>query len=109
METLVRDLRLAFRSLRRTPGFTAAAVLILAREQGEWTTYSLGDDCSKSIDSRWATIPPNTWHRWLVGSGDWGVLSFHTVPSDELVEERPAHSDNLDSGPTVQRWYQEQD
>jgi quercetin dioxygenase-like cupin family protein len=79
------------------------------RENGDWKTYSLGDDRSSSIDSQWATIPPNTWHRWLVGSEDWGVLSFHTVPSDELIEERPAHSDNLDSGPTEQHWYQEQD
>src|SRR5262245_47589700 len=37
------------------------------REQGEWKTFTLSSEPS-SVDDRWATIPINTWHRWLVGS-----------------------------------------
>ena len=58
------------------------------------------------IQARWATIPPNTWHRWEVGAKDWAVLSFHTVATEDLIEERPATTDDLDAGPTEQSRYQ---
>ena len=38
----------------------------------------------------WEPIPPNVWHQPVVGrDADWTVVSFHTVVSDELIEERP--------------------
>jgi hypothetical protein len=78
---------------------------ILIRERGRWHGHSLTSDPAVPVDSRWATIPPNTWHSWLVGPQDWGVLSFHTVPADQLIEERPTGSDDLDHGPTEPRLY----
>lgn len=77
------------------------------REQDAWRPYALSSDFETSLDARWVTIPPNTWHRWCVGSGDWGVLSFHTVAADELIEERPLMSEILDAGPTEHRKYQD--
>ena len=74
-------------------------------EQGEWRSYALRSDREAQLDARWVTIPPNTWHRWRVGAGSWGVLSFHTVAAEELIEERPAESNDVDKGQTEQRKY----
>jgi hypothetical protein len=38
----------------------------------------------------------------VVAEDDWVVVSFHTVPSDELIEERPH---DADSNRTQQRRY----
>jgi len=35
---------------------------------------------------------PGTWHQAITGEAYWTVVSFHTVPSDELVEERPTNN-----------------
>ena len=35
----------------------------------------------------------NVWHRPVINNAaDWAVVSFHTVPAEELVEERPDDS-----------------
>ena len=52
--------------------------------------------------SRWASIPPNTWHQAVVAAAHWIVISFHTVPDDELIEERP---DSRNTELTRQRRY----
>ena len=57
------------------------------------------------LERRWVSIPANTWHRLFVGPEAWGMLSFHTVPSAELIEERPVGPDGLDGGPTEQHRY----
>ena len=77
------------------------------RQQGEWQSFALNSHTATSIDDRWVSIRPNTWHRWQVGRDDWGVLSFHTVVAEDLVEERPMTSDDLDAGLTEQRRYQD--
>ena len=45
------------------------------------------------IESRWASIPAGTWHQAVVPDEDGVVVSFHTVPEGELVEERPDPDD----------------
>jgi hypothetical protein len=41
-------------------------------------------------EQRWISIPKNVWHRPVIPKGaDWLVVSFHTVPPNELIEERP--------------------
>ena len=55
-----------------------------------WRRGVLTSAPSASLVKRWASIPPNTWHQVVVGKkADWVVVSFHTVPVEELVEERP--------------------
>lgn len=76
------------------------------RVAGQWRTHVIGSDPDSPLDSRWVTIPPGTWHRWVVGPRDWAVLSFHTVPADSLIEERPSAADDLDGGATERRTYQ---
>ena len=70
-----------------------------------WEPYPLVSDPGAPVDRRWVTIPPNTWHRLFVGPSDWGMLSFHTVAAEELIEERPSSTDSLDGGPTERLRY----
>lgn len=54
-----------------------------------WRSHELVSDPGAPLESRWVSIPSDTWHQGVVGERDWLVVSFHTVPADELVEERP--------------------
>jgi len=39
------------------------------------------------LEQRWISIPLNVWHRPVIGKdADWVVVSFHTVPVEELIE-----------------------
>ena len=54
-----------------------------------WESNVLVSDPSAPLERRWISIPPNVWHRPVVGrDGDWVVISFHTVPTEELIEEK---------------------
>jgi len=62
-------------------------------DPGQWQSNVLVGDPKAPLERRWVSIPPNVWHRPLVGAdADWAVVSFHTVPADELIEERPDSS-----------------
>lgn len=56
----------------------------------EWRSHHMTSDPSAPLEERWISIPPNVWHQGVVGSDNWVVVSFHTVPEHELIEERPA-------------------
>lgn len=56
----------------------------------EWQSNVLINDPNASLEQRWISIPPNVWHRPVIPIGaDWVVVSFHTVPATDLIEERP--------------------
>jgi hypothetical protein len=64
---------------------------------GEWQSHPLTSDRTRPISERWATIPPSTWHQGIVGPDEnWVVVSFHTVPAEELIEERPGEGDTVE-------------
>lgn len=67
-----------------------------------WASNPLVSDSDSQIQSRWISIPPNIWHQAVVPEENWLVISFHTVPADELIEERPGAAD---SELTCQRRY----
>ena len=59
-----------------------------------WTSNVLVSDPGKPLQQRWVSIPPNTWHQPVTPPGeDWVVVSFHTVPAEELIEERPSETE----------------
>src|SRR5213592_1671997 len=59
-------------------------------EPGRWQSNVLVSNTEAPLDRRWISIPPNVWHRPVVGKDeDWVVVSFHTMPAEELIEERP--------------------
>jgi len=56
----------------------------------EWQSNVLVSDSDAPLERRWISIPPNVWHRQVIAkSADWVVVSFHSVPATELIEERP--------------------
>src|SRR6266850_3487287 len=58
-------------------------------EPGKWQSNILISDPAAPLEQRWISIPPNVWHRPVVGrDADWVVISFHTVPAEELIEEK---------------------
>ena len=62
-------------------------------EGGHWQSNVLVSNPEASLDQRWISIPQNVWHRPVVGAeGDWTVVSFHTVPAEELIEEKQDES-----------------
>jgi len=69
-----------------------------------WRSHPLESTEHAGVEQRWVSIPPSTWHRLFVGSEPWGMLSFHTVDPEELIEERPVDSEDLD-GETHQERY----
>lgn len=61
-----------------------------ADEKADWVSNPLVSDWSATLEQRWISIPRNVWHQPVVGpNDDWVVVSFHTVPAEELIEERP--------------------
>jgi hypothetical protein len=58
-----------------------------------WQSHVLVSDPETPLERRWISIPQNVWHRPVIPKGpDWVVVSFHTVPAKQLIEERPADS-----------------
>jgi len=56
----------------------------------EWKSHILVSDPEASLERRWISIPQNVWHQAVIPKrADWVVVSFHTVPAEELIEERP--------------------
>jgi hypothetical protein len=54
-----------------------------------WQSNVLVSEPSAPLERRWISIPPNVWHRPVVGKdANWVVISFHTVPAEELIEEK---------------------
>jgi hypothetical protein len=62
-------------------------------KNGRWTSHPLVSDPEAPPGKRWTSIPANTWHQAVVCGGNWVVVSFHTVPAEQLIEERPRRDD----------------
>jgi len=58
-----------------------------------WQSNILISDSAVPLEKRWISIPQNVWHQPVISKeADWVVVSFHTVPAEELIEERPESS-----------------
>ena len=59
----------------------------------EWQSNILISDSDAPLERRWISIPQNVWHQPVISKEtDWVVVSFHTVPAEELIEERSESS-----------------
>ena len=73
---------------------------------GNWKSNVLVSDPGAPLERRWISIPPNVWHRPVIEAArDWAVVSFHTVPAEELIEERP--DDSRDAGTRQMKYHRE--
>ena len=58
-----------------------------------WQSNMLISDSDAPLEKRWISIPQNVWHQPVISKeADWVVVSFHTVPAAELMEERSESS-----------------
>ena len=69
---------------------------------GQWQSSLLSSEPDQAIEGRWMSIPVNVWHQGVVPEKDWFVASFHTVPAEQLIEERP---DKDDPNSTRRKFY----
>jgi hypothetical protein len=54
-----------------------------------WKSNMLISVSDAPLEERWISIPQNVWHQPVISKeADWVVVSFHTVPAEELIEER---------------------
>jgi hypothetical protein len=64
-----------------------------APDDDGWQSNKLISDSGAPLEKRWISIPQNVWHQPVISEeGDWVVVSFYTVPAEELIEERPEGS-----------------
>ena len=64
-----------------------------SKTTGQWQSNKLISDSDAPLEKRWISIPQNVWHQPVISKeADWVVVSFHTVPAEELIEERPESS-----------------
>jgi hypothetical protein len=74
-----------------------------AGSEAAWQSNVLVSDPEAPLERRWISIPQNVWHQPVVPKeANWVVVSFHTVPAVELIEERP---DSGSAGGTKQMVY----
>jgi len=76
-------------SIQRVMSYRDGGDFRVMYEDKEWTSHFLSSGRRGPIDERWVSIPEMTWHEPVVGAVNWVVVSFHTVPAADLIEERP--------------------
>jgi hypothetical protein len=79
-------------SHQRTIGLSGAALFELFVD-GSWSPWPIrgGGDDSESASA--VSIAPSVWHRIQVGPQNFVSVSFHTVRSEQLIEETPVGAD----------------
>ena len=87
-------------SIQRVMSYRGSADL-QTRPNEDWIPNRLISEPSAPLEKRWLSIPAGVWHQGVMGADHWVVVSFHTVPADELIEERPT----VEGSGTLQRRY----
>src|SRR5262249_27803079 len=70
-------------SHQRMMSYRGTGDLQTADERG-WQSNLLISNRDAPFEERWVSIPTNVWHQAVVPDADWVVVSFHTVPAEEL-------------------------
>ncbi|HUR46508.1 MAG TPA: hypothetical protein VMZ27_11585, partial [Candidatus Saccharimonadales bacterium] len=51
-------------------------------------SHAIANKPASRVAERWASIPPNTWHQAIAGEDYWTVVTFHTAPDRDIINER---------------------
>ena len=70
-----------------------------------WVSHHLHCDRDEKLESRWLSIPANMWHRPVMDTVDWAVVSFHTASDAALIEELALDDDRPDRGSRAAELY----
>ena len=67
--------------------------------EGRWQSNLLTSVPDAELESRWLSIPANTWHRSMKPKQNWAIVSFHSALEAELTEVKgdPANPTSLES------------
>jgi hypothetical protein len=67
--------------------------------EGKWQSNLLTSVPDAPLESRWLSIPVNTWHRSMKPQKNWAVVAFHSASEAELTEVKgdPANPASLES------------
>lgn len=76
-------------SRQRTHSWRGRANFQTSVDGRRWRANRMQSDPGARFDERWLSIPRGMWHRPVIGEEHWVVVSFHTAPAEELIEERP--------------------
>lgn len=87
-------------SIQRVMSYRGTADL-QTRPEERWISNRLVSQPDAPLLDRWLSIPAGVWHQGVMADEDWVVVSFHTVPAGELIEERPEEAGDG----TTQRHY----
>ena len=75
-------------SIQRVMSYRGSADL-QTKPSTKWISNPLVSRTNAPLERRWLSIPAGVWHQGVMGGENWVVVSFHTVPAEELIEERP--------------------
>lgn len=79
-------------SHQRTIALSGAALFEVFID-GFWSPRPISSGNGESESASAVSIPPSVWHRIEIGPQNFVSVSFHTVPSDQLIEETPVGDD----------------
>ena len=71
----------------------------------QWQSHRLAASMETERRDAWLTIPVSVWHRPVVGSETWIVVSFHTASDRDLIEELARDQQNPDAVASVAQIY----
>src|SRR5262249_23574687 len=57
-----------------------------------WESNRLVSAQDFPLERRCVSVPENVWHQAVTAAAHWVVVSFHTVPAEDHIEEGPGSS-----------------
>ena len=53
----------------------------------EWMLHESRASKDANLESRWLSVPSDTWHQPISGDKNWATVTFHTAGENEIIDE----------------------